>query len=253
MSGGISAKAARPSAEGKRPAAPRVAGLVPLTTTDFPGRLAAVLFCQGCPWTCGYCQNPHLIPAKGGDRLDWPEIQSFLERRRGLLDGVVFSGGEPTAQRGLEAAMREVRSLGFEIGLHTGGAYPEKLRRVLPLCDWVGLDVKAAFDDYEKVTGVPRSGERARQSLEYLLASGVSHEVRTTVHPRIFDDDGLLRLARDLARRGVRNYAVQKFRPEGCVNEAYRAHPSGELPSIMLQRRIGSLFEWFEVRCATPP
>jgi pyruvate formate lyase activating enzyme len=226
----------------------RAAGLVPLTTTDFPGRLAAAVFCQGCPWTCGYCQNPHLIPAAGEDRIEWPEIRSFLERRRGLLDGVVFSGGEPTLQRGLEEAMREVRALGFEVGLHTGGAYPGKLRRLLPLTDWVGLDVKAGFDEYEKVTGVPRSGERARRSLEYLLESGVSHEVRTTVHPLLFDDESLLRLARDLARRGVRNYAVQKFRAQGCANEIYRAQPGNEFPYQAVENRIGGLFERFQVR-----
>lgn len=248
MSDGISASPARISPDRRDPAVLRAAGLVPLTTTDFPGRLAAAIFCQGCPWDCGYCQNPHLIPAMGEDRLDWAGIRTFLDRRRGLLDGVVFSGGEPTAQRGLATAMREVRARGFEVGLHTGGAYPEKLRRLLPLVDWVGLDVKAAFDDYEKVTGVPRSGERARQSLEYLLASGVSHEVRTTVHPLIFDDDGLLRLARDLARRGVRNYVLQRFRAEGCVNEAYRAHSGGGMPSPALQCRIDSLFERFQVR-----
>lgn len=248
MNGGISASPARTSSDRRDPAVLQAAGLVPLTTTDFPGRLAAAIFCQGCPWNCGYCQNPHLIPAAGEDRIEWPEIRAFLGRRQGLLDGVVFSGGEPTAQRSLAAAMREVRALGFEVGLHTGGAYPEKLRRLLPLCDWVGLDVKAARGDYEKVTGVPGSGERAYESLEYLLASGVSYEVRTTAHPLIFDGEGLLRLARDLAGRGVRNYAVQRFRAEGCVNESYRAHSGAGLPSEATQHRIEGLFERFQVR-----
>ncbi|PKO61543.1 MAG: anaerobic ribonucleoside-triphosphate reductase activating protein, partial [Betaproteobacteria bacterium HGW-Betaproteobacteria-17] len=138
-----------------------VGGLTPLSTTDWPGMLAAVVFCQGCPWRCGYCHNPDLIPARGDHEIPWEDVLAFLRRRRGLLDGVVFSGGEPTAQAGLLDAMREVRELGFKIGLHTGGMYPQRLAAVLPLVDWVGLDVKAPFADYPRVTSVTGSGERA--------------------------------------------------------------------------------------------
>ena len=76
----------------------RVGGFVPFTSTDYPGALAAVVFCQGCPWRCGYCHNPHLIPARGDDERDFARIVEWLGTRRGLLDAVVFSGGEPTAQ-----------------------------------------------------------------------------------------------------------------------------------------------------------
>ena len=78
----------------------RIGGLTPLSTTDYPGQLAAAVFCQGCPWRCGYCHNPHLIPATVKQGIDWVEVMRFLERRRGLLDAVVFSGGEPTLQPG---------------------------------------------------------------------------------------------------------------------------------------------------------
>ncbi len=131
----------------------RVGGFVPFTLTDYPGALAAVVFCQGCPWRCGYCHNPHLIAAHGDDERDFARIVDWLGTRRGLLDAVVFSGGEPTAQAGLPAAIAAVRALGFKIGLHTGGAYPRRLAKVLPLVDWVGLDVKAPRAEYECVTG----------------------------------------------------------------------------------------------------
>ncbi|MDE2090165.1 MAG: radical SAM protein, partial [Gammaproteobacteria bacterium] len=86
----------------------RVGGLTPLTTVDFPGCLAAVVFCQGCPGRCGYCHNPHLLPATSSTAArPWAQVRDFLERRRGLLDGVVYSGGEPTAQTGIVAAVHE--------------------------------------------------------------------------------------------------------------------------------------------------
>lgn len=225
-------------------------GLVPLTTTDFPDRLAAVIFCQGCPWACGYCHNPHLIPARADYGHDWAAILEFLACRRGLLDGVVFSGGEPLYQRGLEAAVAAIRKMGFDVGLHSGGAYPERLRRLLPSLDWVGLDVKAPFGEYDRITGVPASGERARRSLAYVLDSGIDHEIRTTVHPLVFSRDSLRSLAEDLAALGVRRYVLQAFRSMGCINESYLDGCSDPLLEADLCRRIGALFAHFEVRAA---
>ena len=121
----------------------RVGGFVPFTSTDYPGALAAVVFCQGCPWRCGYCHNPHLVPARGEGERGFDGILEWLENRRGLLDAVVFSGGEPTAQAALDEAMDAVRARGFKIGLHTGGAYPRRLAALFRHVDWIGFDVKA--------------------------------------------------------------------------------------------------------------
>ncbi|CAM5342896.1 7-carboxy-7-deazaguanine synthase [Thauera mechernichensis] len=190
----------------------RVGGLTPLTTIDFPGRLAAVVFCQGCPWRCGYCHNPQLIPPDSPSPVPWDEVLAFLHRRRGLLDGVVFSGGEPTLQTGLSGALRAVRAMGFETALHTAGMYPARLAAVLPLLDWVGLDIKAPAERYDAITATPGSGERMAQSLDLLLASGVDHECRTTWHESLFPRGELDRLGSDLVRRGVRRWQVQECR-----------------------------------------
>ncbi|MHB1233273.1 MAG: anaerobic ribonucleoside-triphosphate reductase activating protein [Burkholderiales bacterium] len=196
----------------------RIGGLTPLSTTDYPGQLAAAVFCQGCPWRCGYCHNPHLIPATVKQGIDWVEVMRFLERRRGLLDAVVFSGGEPTLQPGLVAAMHKVRNLGFKVGLHTAGIYPARLARLLPLLNWVGLDIKAPFTDYTRITGVPGSGDSAEASLELILKSGVAHECRTTVHRRFFDAKALIDLAQALKKKGVNHYALQACRSTGSFN-----------------------------------
>ena len=101
-----------------------VGGLTPLTTIDYPDNLSAVVFCQGCPLRCRYCHNAELLPRRGATHIAWRDILYFLRQRQGLLDAVVFSGGEPTQQRGLADAIDEVRALGFKIGLHTAGIYP---------------------------------------------------------------------------------------------------------------------------------
>lgn len=228
----------------------RIGGVTPLSAGDWPGRLSAVVFCQGCPWRCGYCHNPDLIPAQSSGEIAWDDVLAFLHRRRGLLDAVVFSGGEPTLQAALPEAMRAVRALGFEIGLHTGGMYPNRLAAVLPLTDWVGMDVKAPFADYARITGVEHSGNAVEESLGLLLASGVAYEIRTTVHPALLSDDEVVGMALDLAGRGVRHYALQAFRPQGCRDERLCRQAARPRPLEHTGGKIAGLFEEFCLRPA---
>jgi pyruvate formate lyase activating enzyme len=193
----------------------RVGGLTPLTTIDFPGRLAAVVFLQGCPWRCSYCQNPDLLAADAPGVMSWDDVRAFLQRRRGLLDAVVFSGGEPTLQAGVSDAVQEARDLGFQVGLHSAGMYPERLASLLPSLDWIGLDIKAPRQEYDAVTGVPGSGAKARASLAHVLRSGIAYECRTTWHAGLFALDGLRALAQELAGLGVTHWSVQSCRVDG--------------------------------------
>jgi pyruvate formate lyase activating enzyme len=202
------------------------------------------VFAQGCPWACAYCHNPHLLPARGSEEIAWEEVLAFLRTRQGLLDGVVFTGGEPTLQDALADAIADVRGLGFLVGLHTGGQFPDRLARVLPQVDWVGLDVKAPWAEYERITRVPGSGDAARESLALLVASGVPFEARTTVHPALLSADDLVVLADELADAGVRHYAVQGFRPQGCVGELQ----ASSLTQAKLPTGLADRFETFEVR-----
>lgn len=195
----------------------RIGGITPLTTIDFPGRLAAVVFCQGCPWRCGYCHNAGLLDAAAPAPHRWSEVEQLLHTRRGLLDGVVFSGGEPTLQAALPDALARVRALGFATGLHTAGMYPERLQALLPLLDWVGLDIKGPLAHYDAITGMPGSGTKAWQSLQRLLDSGVGHECRTTWHAGLFGPEALQALGHALARAGVRQWVVQECRSAGAV------------------------------------
>lgn len=227
----------------------RVGGLTPLTTVDYPGELAAVAFCQGCPWRCRYCHNGHLLPSRSPDLIPWEDVNGFLARRKGLLDAVVFSGGEPTAQYALEVAMTEVRALGYKIGLHTAGSYPDRLENVLPLLDWVGLDIKGLPEDYPEITGVPESGDQAWRSLDILLGSAVAFEVRTTVPPT-WSTDQVEVLAKRLAGMGVKNFVLQTCVTARALDPEWRGMPSsGALPAAT-QARLTAEFTEFSVRGA---
>ncbi|RJX33729.1 MAG: anaerobic ribonucleoside-triphosphate reductase activating protein [Oxalobacter sp.] len=226
----------------------KVGGFVPFSTTDFPGKLAAVVFVQGCPWECVYCHNPHLQPRTEESPMPWADVLALLKRRAGLLDAVVFSGGEPTLDPALEDAIRDVRALGFQIGLHTGGAYPKRLAEILPLIDWIGLDVKASFTYYERITGVKASGDPALACTQLVVNSGIAHECRTTIHPSLFSNDDLLILAKTLAEMGVTHYALQVFREQGCDNESLT--PVSGYPDKNIVAQIAGMFRGFALRDA---
>jgi pyruvate formate lyase activating enzyme len=199
-----------------------VGGVTPFTTIDYPRQLAAVLFLQGCPWRCHYCHNAKLLDRKESIPVPWVSILDFLKQRGGLIDAVVFSGGEPTLQSGLTDAVRQVRRMGFRVGLHTAGCYPDRLQKLLPWIDWVGLDIKASKTHYAEVTGVRSSGENAWRSARIVVESGVDYEIRTTVHPRLMDRDRMTDLVHELADIQVENYAVQECVQNNCLRPDYR-------------------------------
>lgn len=182
---------------------------------DFPSKMAVVVFMQGCPWRCPFCynqtlQNPHIE-----GNAEWDNLIHLLEHRKGIIDAVVFSGGEPLMQDNLPQAMEVVREMGFEVGLHTGGYKPEALEKVLNKIIWAGFDIKAPLEHerYKKATGGAADVEKVRQSLQMLIKSGIHYECRTTCDPRILDIADIYTIADALSEAGVKEYYLQKYRP----------------------------------------
>ncbi|SOC53125.1 anaerobic ribonucleoside-triphosphate reductase activating protein [Chromohalobacter canadensis] len=223
-----------------------VAGLTPMTTLDYPDHLSCVIFLQGCPLRCGYCHNPQMLEPRKATPEEWAKIEAFLERRQGLLEAVVFSGGEPTLHAGLPAAAERARTLGFKVGLHTAGVYPRRLQALLPWLDWVGLDVKGADADFDRIVGRPGMAAAHERSLALLLESGIPFECRTTVHWRDFDLASLQRLALDLAERGVARYAIQLARTGQCLDPSYATPPPRRPDGEALESLLTTLRPTFE-------
>lgn len=195
-----------------------VAGFAPFSTADWPGRLVATIFTQGCPWRCSYCQNPSLQPFEGG-AVRWSTVRSHLAARAGKLDGVVFSGGEPTAQAALVPAMQEVRSMGFEVGLLSAGVCPERLGAALRHADWLALDIKAMPEGYEDITGRSGSGAKAWESLRIAIAWGGPLEVRITVDPTSHSREAVLSAVRTVQAMGGPVPVLQEARESGTSEE----------------------------------
>lgn len=225
----------------------RVGGFEPFSSLDYPGHLAAVVFCQGCPLRCLYCHNTELLPVKAKTSVSWRNIRTHLQTRMGLLDGVVFSGGEPLMQSALPSAIDEVRQLGYSVALHTAGCTPRRLEQVLDRLDWVGLDIKALPDEYGPLTGIAAAGEKAWQSLKHVIESGTKYEVRTTVWPSQLDPERLRKMARRLADAGVRHWVLQESR-----DPLTRLAVGGAIiRDTALHEELAATFETLEIRRAS--
>ncbi|MEQ5800592.1 anaerobic ribonucleoside-triphosphate reductase activating protein [Halomonas sp. H10-9-1] len=229
-----------------------VAGFDARDDHAFPGRRAAVVYLQGCPLACGYCETASSMgPARRPAAGEWPAIEALIATRVGEIDAVVFSGGEPTLHADLAAAADACQALGLAVGLHTAGPYPARLERLLPRLDWVALDTKGRGADFDRIGGRPGIWRQHALSLSLLLEAGVPFECRTTVHWRDFTLDDLEQLAMTLSDCGVRRYAIQLARLERCLDPAYRealddAPPREALETLV--RRLKPHFASVELR-----
>lgn len=188
----------------------QIAGIIPFSATDWPGKLTATAFLQGCPWRCVYCHNWQLQPFTQGS-VSLEDFVALLRARRGLLDGAVISGGEPTAQRGLGAAIAAIHAEGFPVGLHTCGYRPSRLESLLadPLTrpEWIGIDVKGLPEDMPPVVGGDmQRAESAWESLkiacETARQGAIDIEVRTTIWPGSVLEEHLPELEKRVADLG---------------------------------------------------
>lgn len=198
-----------------------VKGWIKSSLVDFPGRIAASLFSGGCNFRCPNCHNADLVlhPNQLPD-LPEEEIWAFLEQRRGLLDGVVLSGGEPTLQPDLFAFIARLRRLGFLVKLDTNGYLPDRLEEAIAdrTVDYVAMDVKAPLGKYARATGIEVDAARIACSIDLLLGSAIEYEFRTTVVPGILDEDDILRIGEQID--GAHAYYLQQYVPRNTLDPA---------------------------------
>ena len=160
----------------------RIGGFNKLTTQDFPGNLACIIFTSGCNFDCDYCYNRDLVESKAPE-IKEEEIFSYLEERKSMLDGVVISGGEPTIWDDLIPFIEKIREYGFKVKLDTNGYRPEVLKEIIDnkLVDYIAMDIKAIFNEYFKVIKKNIDTDKLLESIELIKKSNIDHEFRTTI------------------------------------------------------------------------
>lgn len=205
----------------------KIGGLQKLTLVDYPNKIAATVFLTGCNFKCGFCHNPELVDAR--KTKNQPEISEsiffkFLESKRGLVDGVCITGGEPTINSNLPKFIQKIKKLNFSIKLDTNGNNPEMLEKLIEekLLDFIAMDIKTSPEKYEEVVGGPRNGEtfnRVKESVEIIKKSGVDYEFRTTVVPGIVDRKDIEKIGKWL--KGAKKFVLQQFRNQKVLNREF--------------------------------
>lgn len=185
-------------------------GLYKLTLLDYPGLMACSVFTGGCNFRCGYCYNDTLV-FKGEKRLSEEEVLTFLKKRKGVLDGVCISGGEPTLQEDLPEFIAKINDMGFKVKLDTNGTNPEMLIELYKngLLDYVAMDIKTASARYKDVVNADVDIEKIRLSIECIIKSRIPYEFRTTLVEEYHNECVIREMASELA--GANQMFLQKF------------------------------------------
>jgi len=195
-----------------------IGGFQKFSLIDYPNKVCAIIFIQGCNFRCPYCHNPELVvPERYGSEIPVSEIYNFLETRRGRLDAVTITGGEPTLHSDLIEMIRKIKDMGFLVKLDTNGSHPEVLEKIISgkLVDYLAMDVKAPVKSYTKVVGRYIDVGKIKKSINLIMNSGIKYEFRTTVAKPFVSKDDLREIAREI--KGAENYCLQNFVPSKTV------------------------------------
>jgi pyruvate formate lyase activating enzyme len=225
----------------------KIGGLQKVSLIDYPGLICASVFLQGCNFQCSYCHNSELVnPRLFTPCLQENEVLDFLELRRGKLDAVTITGGEPTIHDDLATFIKKIKKMGFAVKLDTNGSQPQVIKALLDekLLDFIAMDIKGPLAKYESIACVPVDGKKIKESIKIILKAGISHEFRTTIVQSQLTPKDILKIAALIA--GAHRYALQKFIPLKTLNKKFlkeKNYAESELEKIKkrLEKEIASV------------
>ncbi len=219
----------------------RIGGLQKVTLIDYPGKIGATVFTQGCNFRCPYCHNPELVdPGQYGELIPEEEVLSFLEKRRGKLDAVTVTGGEPTIQKDLDSFLEALKDMGYLVKVDTNGSNPAVLEMLIKrnLVDYLAMDIKGPLKKYGAIASVRVDTSKIRKSIELITSSGIEHEFRTTVVRSQLDPQDLRSVAKLITK--ARLYVLQHFVPTKTLDDSFlSAAPYSPQELSTIQKNLG--------------
>jgi pyruvate formate lyase activating enzyme len=188
-----------------------IGGFQKLTLTDYPDSLAAIVFTQGCNLKCPYCYNHALNKQKKVSEFTEESVIDFLAKRKGKLDALVITGGEPTLHPGLEGFIKKVKGMGYLIKLDTNGTSPDAVKRLSDndMFDYIAMDLKGPSRKYNKVAGVDVDFDKIRRTIDLIMNSGKGYEFRTTMVPGLLEKKDVPDMGQEI--KGAKKWFLQKF------------------------------------------
>lgn len=217
-------------------------GFEKFTLIDYPGKVACMVYTIGCPFRCPYCHNPELVDETCTTRIPEQVVFDFLDERKGMLDGVVITGGEPTMHNEkLMSFMGEVKRRGFLVKLDSNGVDPAFLQKAIDekLVDYVAMDIKSPLSKYSQTVARAVNVEAIRKSIDIIKGSGIEYEFRTTIVKSMLSPEDIEQIGKEI--KGATNYYLQKFVPTKILNPQFLSKVSyddkelAELKTMMEQ------------------
>ena len=194
-------------------------GVEKLSLVDYDHHMSAVLFFPGCNFRCPFCHNSSLVINPNNNKpIPFNEILDFLKKRVGLLDAVVITGGEPTLMKDLEEKIEAIKELGYKVKLDSNGSHPEVIKKLVEknLLDYIAMDIKSSFDTYMDITDVFVNLDKIRESIDFIMSSGVDYEFRTTLIKEYHTEEDIRKMAKEL--HGAKRMRLQLFvDSESCI------------------------------------
>lgn len=222
-----------------------IRGLKRFSLVDYPGKISCIIFLAHCNFRCAYCHNPHLVlDPESQPQIPEKQILSFLEQRKNKLEGVVISGGEPSIYNNLIHFAEKIRKIGFLIKLDTNGSNPGIITEMhkAGLIDFLSIDYKAHASLYRKVTACSTDAfEHIQESIRYALGSGISLEIRTTVHKQLLLPEDLQVMREELNSLGIKRWILQQFNPVDTIDDSLSCSPTyTDTELIKLAKNLGN-------------
>ena len=195
----------------------KIAGLQKLTLLDYPGKTACTVFFGGCNFRCPFCHNWELLDGSYPAQMEEDELLSFLKKRKGILEGVCITGGEPLISDAIIPLLQKIRDMGYSIKIDTNGSFPDRLKRIIDagLADYIAMDIKNSPEKYKETTGGFSDMEKIRRSVEIIMRSGLDYEFRTTVVDELHAKEDFRGMGELI--RGAEKWFLQKFADRDTV------------------------------------
>ncbi len=200
-----------------------IKGLQKLSLIEYPGKLSAVIWTGGCNFRCPFCYNTDIVlNYKKMPTISEKEIIDFMTTRKGLLDGLSITGGEPTLQKDLSEFAKKIKDMEFLFMIETNGSNPKMIKELIDrkLVDYIAMDIKSPLEKYEKVAGIRVNKKNIQKSIDIIRNSDIDYEFRTTVIPIFFKKEDALAIGRWL--KGSEHYYLQQFMPEKTIDKAFK-------------------------------
>ncbi len=229
-----------------------IGGLQKTTLIDFPGRVAATVFLLGCNFRCPFCYSAELVlpeKIKLQPRISEKDFFDFLEKRKGLLEGVVICGGEPTIHIELIDFIGKIKKLGYLIKLDTNGSNPGMIKKLIDdnLLDYIAMDIKSSFGKYDKAAGINVNLQDIKESIGIIKNSGLDYEFRMTVVPSLHEKEDVIQVAEEIGP--AKKFFLQSFLPEKNIDPDFeKIKPYSQDFLLAIKEEISGFFGVCQVR-----